>query len=239
LGKIKVAELAKKVNMTEDAVIKKLKAIAIDVKSGEDLVDEALAQRFSTNAGPHIIRRKVKVVTTDEQGNKVEKITTNAGGTIHQSVVREKKQEKPAYSKEGLGVVKSNRSRNNRNVMQNIVVTQNGKKIEPKPEPKAEKPVERSYDRPEVSVADAKRIVNSFAEQREQRINERREQNFKPANNTKTNSKELIMEIIILDPIEMGRIETLIEIQNLEIDQQVDRILKTGIKMQVKVRDIK
>ena len=183
MGKIKVAELAKKVNMTEDAVIKKLKAIAIDVKSGEDLVDETLVQRFSANAGPHIIRRKVKVVTTDEQGNKVEKITTNAGGTIHQSVVREKKQEKPAYSKEGLGVVKSNRSRNNRNVMQNIVVTQNGKKVEPKVEPKVEKPVEKSYDRPEVSVADAKRIVNSFAEQREQRINERREQNFKPVNN--------------------------------------------------------
>ncbi|MBQ8042926.1 MAG: translation initiation factor IF-2 N-terminal domain-containing protein, partial [Clostridia bacterium] len=183
MGKIKVSELAKKVNMSEDMLIKKLKSMSVDVKTSADLVDESVVSRLSSSSGPHIIRRKVKVVTTDEEGNKVEKITTNAGGTIQQSVIREKKQEKPAYSKEGLGVVKSNRSRNNRNVMQNIVVTQNGKKIEPKVEPKVEKPVEKSYDRPEVSVADAKRIVNSFAEQREQLRNERREQNVRPANN--------------------------------------------------------
>ena len=183
MGKIKVSELAKKVNMSEDMLIKKLKSMSVDVKTSADLVDEYVVSRLSSSSGPHIIRRKVKVVTTDEEGNKVEKITTNAGGTIQQSVIREKKQEKPAYSKEGLGVVKSNRSRNNRNVMQNIVVTQNGKKIEPKVEPKVEKPVEKSYDRPEVSVADAKRIVNSFAEQREQLRNERREQNVRPVNN--------------------------------------------------------
>ena len=183
MGKIKVSELAKKVNMSEDMLIKKLKSMSVDVKTSADLVDESVVSRLSSSSGPHIIRRKVKVVTTDEEGNKVEKITTNAGGTIQQSVIREKKQEKPAYSKEGLGVVKSNRSRNNRNVMQNIVVTQNCKKIEHKVEPKVEKPVEKSYDRPEVSVADAKRIVNSFAEQREQLRNERREQNVRPANN--------------------------------------------------------
>jgi len=162
LGKIKVAELAKKVNMSEDMLIKKLKGMSVEVKTSNDLVDESLIARLSSNAGPHIIRRKVKVVTTDEQGNKVERITTNAGGTIQKSVIHEKKQEKPTYSKEGLGVVRSNRSRNNRNVMQNIVVTQNGKKVEPKVE---EKPVER----PEVSVAEAKNIVKNVMAQREQR----------------------------------------------------------------------
>ncbi len=185
MGKIKVAELAKKVNMSEDMVIKKLKTMSVDVKSGTDLVDESLVARLSSNAGPHIIRRKVKVVTTDEQGNKVERITTNAGGTIQKSVIREKKQEKPTYSKEGLGVVRSNRSRNNRNVMQNIVVTQNGKKVEPKVQ---EKPVER----PEVSVADAKNIVNNVIEQRERRQENRptnnqnkfqRNNNSRPQNN--------------------------------------------------------
>ena len=170
MGKIKVAELAKKVNMSEDMLIKKLKTMSVDVKSASDLVDESLVSRLSTSSGPHIIRRKVKVVTTDEQGNKVERITTNAGGTIQKSVIREKKQEKPTYSKEGLGVVRSNRSRNNRNVMQNIVVTQNGKKVEPKVQ---EKPVER----PEVSVADAKNIVNNVIEQRERR------QENRPSNN--------------------------------------------------------
>ena len=171
MGKIKVAELAKKVNMSEDILIKKLKTMSVDVSSSSDLVDEALVARLSSNAGPHIIRRKVKVVTTDEQGNKVERITTNAGGTIQKSVIHEKKQEKPTYSKEGLGVVRSNRSRNNRNVMQNIVVTQNGKKVEPKV---GEKPVER----PEVSVADAKNIVNNVIEQRE-----RLKQNTRHVNN--------------------------------------------------------
>ena len=159
--------------------------MSVDVKSGTDLVDESLVARLSSNAGPHIIRRKVKVVTTDEQGNKVERITTNAGGTIQKSVIREKKQEKPTYSKEGLGVVRSNRSRNNRNVMQNIVVTQNGKKVEPKVQ---EKPVER----PEVSVADAKNIVNNVIEQRERRQENRptnnqnkfqRNNNSRPQNN--------------------------------------------------------
>ena len=185
MGKIKVAELAKKVNMSEDMLIKKLKTMSVDVKTSNDLVDESLAARFSSNAGPHIIRRKVKVVTTDEQGNKVERITTNAGGTIQKSVIHEKKQEKPTYSKEGLGVVRSNRSRNNRNVMQNIVVTQNGKKIEPKVQ---DKPVER----PEVSVADAKNIVNNVIEQRERRQEGRntnnqnkfqRNNNSRPQNN--------------------------------------------------------
>ena len=129
MGKIKVSELAKKVNMAEDAVIKKLKTLGVAVENGESLVEENYASKFSA-ATPHIIRRKVKVVTTDESGNKVERITTNAGGNIQQSVVREKSESKPAYSKEGLGVVRSNRSRNN-NRMQNIVVTQNGKNIYP------------------------------------------------------------------------------------------------------------
>ncbi len=134
MGKIKVSELAKKVNMAEDVVIKKLKTFGVNVENGASMVEESYASKLSGST-PHIIRRQVKVVTTDESGNKVERITTNAGGTIQKSVVREKKQEKPTYSKEGLGVVRSNRNRNN-NRMQNIVVTQNGKKVEPKVEAK-------------------------------------------------------------------------------------------------------
>ena len=143
MGKIKVSELAKKVNMAEDVVIKKLKTFGVNVENGASMVEESYANKLSGST-PHIIRRQVKVVTTDESGNKVERITTNAGGTIQKSVVREKKQEKPTYSKEGLGVVRSNRSRNN-NRMQNIVVTQNGKKVEPKVEtkPVSEEPKEK------------------------------------------------------------------------------------------------
>ncbi len=168
MGKIKVSELAKKVNMAEDAVIKKLKSFGVSVENGASMVEESYANKLSGTT-PHIIRRQVKVVTTDESGNKVERITTNAGGTIQKSVVREKKQEKPTYSKEGLGVVKSNRNRNN-NRMQNIVVTQNGKKVEPKPvveEPKApvvekvqEKVVEKPMEKPEVKVSAPKAPEN-------------------------------------------------------------------------------
>jgi len=140
LGKIKVSELAKRVNMSEDMLIKKLRTMSINANHGNDLVDEALVSKLSASSGPHIIRRKVKVVTTDEEGNKVERITTNAGGTIQKSVIREKKQERPSYSKEGLGVVRSNYSRNNKNIMQNIVVTQNGKKVEKE----QDKPVEKT-----------------------------------------------------------------------------------------------
>lgn len=171
MGKIKVIELAKRVNMSEDMLIKKLKSMSIEVKSGMDLVDEALAIRLNASAGPHIIRRKVKVVTTDEEGNKVERITTNAGGTIQKSVIREKKQEKPTYSKEGLGVVRSNYARNNRNVMQNIVVTQNGKRIEKAPE----KPVEK----PEVKVDVPKKEI--VVEPKTIERPERREQSNRPS----------------------------------------------------------
>ena len=150
MGKIKVSDVAKKINMTVDVVIRKLNALGYKADSADSLVDEVVISKLNTtSSGPHIIRRKVKVVTTDEEGNKVERITTNRGGTIEKSIVREKKQDtKPAYSKEGLGVVRSNFARNNRNVMQNIVVTQNGKVVE-RPETK---PVEKT----EASVAIAK-----------------------------------------------------------------------------------
>ena len=152
MGKIKISDLAKKANMSEEALLRKLGAMGVKVEN--NMVDDGVINKLTTSA-PHIIRRKVKVVTIDEEGNKVERITTNAGGTIQKSVVSEKKAEtKPAYSKEGLGVVRSSFARNNRNIMQNIVVTQNGKRIDDK----KEKPVEK----PEVnkSVPNNKEIVN-------------------------------------------------------------------------------
>ena len=88
-------------------------------------------------SSPHIIRRKVKIVTTDDKGNEAIKITTKAGSTIEKtSVFHEAKREKPSYSKEGLGVVTSRHSRNN---MSGIVVTQNGKKVEPRQDLKENK----------------------------------------------------------------------------------------------------
>ena len=174
MGKIKVSDLARKVNMSEEMTIKKLKTLGVEVVDGKSLVEETLASKFGVQQTPHIIRRKVKVVTTDEQGNKVERITTNAGGTIQKSVIREEKPKKDTYSKEGLGVVRSNYSRN-RNVMQNIVVTQNGKKVErpvEKPEVKPVEPVKQEI------VVKPQQTVTSTKPQQE-RINkfERNTQN--------------------------------------------------------------
>ena len=76
MGKIKVSELAKKVNMAEDVVIKKLKSFGVNVENGASMVEESYASKFASTT-PHIIRRQVKVVTTDASGNKVERITTN------------------------------------------------------------------------------------------------------------------------------------------------------------------
>ena len=45
MGKIKVSELAKKVNMTEDAVIKKLKSFGVLVENGASLVEESYASK--------------------------------------------------------------------------------------------------------------------------------------------------------------------------------------------------
>ena len=108
MGKIKVSELAKKVNMAEDVVIKKLKSFGVNVENGASMVEESYASKFASTT-PHIIRRQVKVVTTDESGNKVERITTNAGGTIQQSVVREKKQENRGSDRWYSGVQQINR----------------------------------------------------------------------------------------------------------------------------------
>ena len=180
MGKIKVSELAKKVNMTEDAVIKKLKTLGVSVENGASMVDENVFSKSTPSSAPHIIRRKVKVVTTDEEGNKVERITTNAGGTIQKSVVKEKKQEKPAYSKEGLGVVRSNYARNNRNVMQNIVVTQNGKRVE-KPEPK---PVEKPEVKPVMPEVKEKTVVE------EKQVNTQNQTNVRPERNNSNNNNQ-------------------------------------------------
>ena len=181
MGKIKVSEIGHKLNMSEEVVVKKIKALGIDVKDASSLVDESILNRLGGGTNPHIIRRKVKVVTTDEQGNKVERITTNAGGTIQKSVVREKKEETPSYSKEGLGVVKSNYSRNNRNNMQNIVVTQNGKKMEKPEENKV------TTNETEKEIIKSPELPKQYSDTRPQRAEYNRDNNSRPYNNNRDN----------------------------------------------------
>ena len=135
MKKMKVEEIAKKLQVDVGVIVRKLNKLGYDVKNGSSEIDEVIGNKIiAKNSGPkdepHIIRRQVKVVTTDSKGNEVENITTKTNGNIQKtSIVRENRKQDRPYNKEGLGVVVSNR---NKNRMQNIVVTQNGKKIEPK-----------------------------------------------------------------------------------------------------------
>ena len=141
MKKMKVEEIAKKLQVDVGVIVRKLNKLGYDVKNGSSEIDEVIGNKIiAKNSGPkdepHIIRRQVKVVTTDSKGNEVENITTKTNGNIQKtSIVRENRKQDRPYNKEGLGVVVSNR---NKNRMQNIVVTQNGKKIEPKKEEKVE-----------------------------------------------------------------------------------------------------
>jgi len=173
LNKVKVEEIAKALKVDVGIVVKKLNKLGYDVKNGLSEIDEILAQKMiaknkQAQEEPHIVRRKVKVVTTDAKGNQVENITTNSGGNIQKtSIVRENRQKERPYSKDGLGVVVSNRNRN-RNNMQNIVVTQNGKKVEPvKPQPVVtpkEEPVEVTKSAEEVKTTQKVERRENFAQ---------------------------------------------------------------------------
>ena len=158
MGKMKVHEIAKAIGVETNEVINQLKNMGIEAKSHLSAIDEEIAQKIIAggkkksapqnvekvatkdpkDSSPHIIRRKVKVISTDEKGNEVENITTKSGNSIERkSIVHENESRKSGYSKDGLGVVKSNHSRNgynnfrNKNRISNIVVTRNGKPVEP------------------------------------------------------------------------------------------------------------
>lgn len=159
-------------------------------------------------ATPHIIRRKVKVVTTDNEGNKVENITTNAMGNVSKTSVvygnnsntknmkRNTEEARPQkYGNNGM----HNKPRH-RNNMQNIVVTQNGKKIEPKPvaiEKKVEAPVVKKeqeiIEKPQVVQTPAQKVEvqKSTAIDNKQYNNNKPQKsvgNFKPRGEYKPNN---------------------------------------------------
>ena len=186
MGKMKVHEIAKAMGIGTNEVISKLKDMGIEAKSHLSAVDEDVANKLisskkvtSQNSekntvkdpkdnNPHIIRRKVKVISTDEKGNEVENITTKSGNSIERkSIVHENQMNKSSYNKEGLGVVRSNHSRNNynnrnQNRINNIVVTRNGKPIEkPKEEINKVKKEETETSKTQVKVQKQEVQVNN------------------------------------------------------------------------------
>ncbi|MCX8074908.1 MAG: translation initiation factor IF-2 [Clostridia bacterium] len=158
MGKIKVYELAKELNLSNNDLIAKLKNIGIDVKShlssltdneydkakksfdtkSEYIKNAGNVQKQQPSSQPHIIRRQVTVINTKDDGKSVvDEITTNISGDIqktHHTIIDESKKSVP-YSKEGLGFVTpkqgyQNRPRFGANKNNNVVITRNGKPIE-------------------------------------------------------------------------------------------------------------
>ena len=161
MDKIKVHELAKKLGISNNEVIEDLKKIGIEVKShlssiSKDEYDKFLNSRKVSNMAEkkeemkpkkqseqlHIIRRNVKVINTSEDKKEIQEITTKINGDIlkNKQVISKNdetknssgndknfkdkgkfQQNKPGYPRNNFG--------RNRNV--NVVVTRNGKVVEP------------------------------------------------------------------------------------------------------------
>ena len=76
MGKIKVNELAKKVNMTEDAVIKKLKTMGVEVKDKKQVDKEKIKQEGIDTIV--VSSKKVTMVVGNDKSNKIYNYINNA-----------------------------------------------------------------------------------------------------------------------------------------------------------------
>ena len=203
MGKMKVHEIAKAMGLGTNEVIEKLKSMGVEVKSHLSTVEDDIANKLMASGtknrphssektanrdpkenNPHIIRRKVKVISTDAKGNEIENITTKSGNSIERkSIVHESTNKTASYSKEGLGVVKSNRSKGgynnfrNQNRLNNIVVTKNGKPVEA---PKKEEIKEQKQE----EVVQSKVVINDNISNDNVKSNNREvRENREPRNN--------------------------------------------------------
>lgn len=154
MGKIKLSELAKKLNITSAELIDKLAKNGVEVKSASAILDESIVEKVmgvsmgnkkkeeKSKPDVHIIRRNVRVINTEGDKKEVEQITTNISGDIKKSHVIEENN-KSSIPNKGVKS-QQNRPRNqfdrkprfdkNRNT--NIVITRNGQPVEKKEEPK-------------------------------------------------------------------------------------------------------
>ncbi len=190
---MKVHELAKELNISNSQLINNLKNIGIEVNTHLATLTEEECKKAKkmfgkkeeskpkqTNDEPHIIRRQVKVINTNNGNKTVDEITTNISGDVqktHHTTVDEKN--KQAYSKEGLGVVTPrqanyNKPRFQNNRTNNIVVTRNGKPVEKKEQSQN---IEQSSNQ-----KDNVGKTNNQTDNRQNRDNKRYDQN-RPNNN--------------------------------------------------------
>lgn len=151
----------------------------------------------NNKAGMHIIRRNVKVINTTGQKSEVEQITTNISGEVrktHQTVDTQKNSTR--YDKQGLGVVAPKKTNyNNRSRFGNnrppVVITRNGKPVEPekpkeviKPNTSQEKNERNNINSNMNTVANKNVASDSF---RTQNSNKNYEQRRNTSSNRNTN----------------------------------------------------
>lgn len=167
MGKLKVYELAKEMNLTNQEMIEKLKNIGVEVKSHLSTVEDSVVEKLKGGASKkadkapkeekkqeqmHIIRRNVRVINTSETGSEVNEITSTAYGNIKKSYQTNTRPAKSQASQQTRPMNNNSQNKNrtnnnpyaNRNRFQNnrnnIVITRNGKPVEAsKPEPVVEK----------------------------------------------------------------------------------------------------
>ena len=167
MGKLKVYELAKEMNLTNQEMIEKLKNIGVEVKSHLSTVEDSVVEKLKGGASKkadkapkeekkqeqmHIIRRNVRVINTSETGSEVNEITSTADGNIKKSYQTNTRPAKSQASQQTRPMNNNSQNKNrtnnnpyaNRNRFQNnrnnIVITRNGKPVEAsKPEPVVEK----------------------------------------------------------------------------------------------------
>ena len=162
MGKLKVYELAKELNLSNTELLERLNNMGISVKSHlstlEDNDVEKVRKGINKKAVKeekkpeqmHIIRRNVRVINTSETGKEINEITTNISGDIKKTHQETNNRNTSTPNRNNnRSTTQPTRNRNNtfdrRNRFQtnrnNIVITRNGKPVE-KVVPVEEKKVE-------------------------------------------------------------------------------------------------
>ncbi len=217
MGKLKVYELAKEMNLSNTEMLKKLKEVGIEVKSHLSTLEESEIEKVKGTKSskvvkeekkteqPYIIRRNVRVINTSEEGKDIKEITATAQGDIkktHKTVednnrnntnVKNTAPRANNNQNKGNGGFNRNRFQNNRN---NIVITRNGKPVEKVEEKKEEVVVKKEeIKQPVEEIKEEVKVENKVNKKEEvvkvQKATEtKKEEKVKENNNTKENNRD-------------------------------------------------
>ena len=228
MGKLKVSSVAKKLGITIEETLKKMESLGIKNKTESSILEEKEVEEIEKilkgsnvkvdlkgkeqKNGMHIIRRNIKVINTTGDKSEVEQITTDINGGIkksHHTVESSEKTNKD-YDKKNLGVVtpKKNypsRPRFNSGRNANVIITRNGKPVEPVTnstnstnvkEQKEQKELKESKELKEVKelkdvkeikteVSETSSVQNSPEKQEKQERKDKNQNNVKSYDNNK------------------------------------------------------